>query len=170
MNSTFCLEKIPWRHSVVGNTSSATQHKTKVNPTTSFTSWNLEELTEKLSFWHVLRVQIMTFLPVPKSCCENNGDRPSDHGKRPDTWPAWMFALWEVVQAHRWSEITTETHMHQRSAALSCKIIATLLNFCDHHCACAQKWCHFSYFSKSFQKKKEKKKKKLRLYNQRWLK
>ena len=24
----------------------------------------------------------------------------------------------------------------------------------DHHCACAQKWCHFSYFFKSFQPKK----------------
>ena len=24
----------------------------------------------------------------------------------------------------------------------------------DHHCACAQKWCHFSFFSKSFQTKK----------------
>ena len=35
----------------------------------------------------------------------------------------------------------------------------------DHHCACAQKWCHFSFFSKSFQTKK-----KLRLYDQRWLK
>ena len=21
----------------------------------------------------------------------------------------------------------------------------------DHHCACAQTWCHFSFFSKSFQ-------------------
>ena len=31
----------------------------------------------------------------------------------------------------------------------------------DHHCACAQKWCHFSYFSKSFQTKK------LRLYGAR---
>ena len=25
----------------------------------------------------------------------------------------------------------------------------------DHHCACAQKWCHFSFFSKSFQTKKK---------------
>ena len=24
----------------------------------------------------------------------------------------------------------------------------------DHHCACAQKWCHFSFFFKSFQTKK----------------
>ena len=24
----------------------------------------------------------------------------------------------------------------------------------DHHCACAQKWCHISYFSKSFQTNK----------------
>ena len=24
----------------------------------------------------------------------------------------------------------------------------------DHHFTCAQKWCHFSYYSKSFQKKK----------------
>ena len=24
----------------------------------------------------------------------------------------------------------------------------------DHQCACAQKWCHFSYFVKSFQTKK----------------
>ena len=24
----------------------------------------------------------------------------------------------------------------------------------DHHCACAQKWRHFSFFSKSFQTKK----------------
>ena len=35
----------------------------------------------------------------------------------------------------------------------------------DHHCACAQKWRHFSFFSKSFQTKE-----KLRLYDQRWLK
>ena len=35
----------------------------------------------------------------------------------------------------------------------------------DHYCACTQKWCHFSFFSKSFQTKK-----KLRLYDQRWLK
>ena len=33
----------------------------------------------------------------------------------------------------------------------------------DHHCTCAQKWCHFSYFSKSFQNNE----KKLRLYDQR---
>ena len=26
----------------------------------------------------------------------------------------------------------------------------------DHYCACAQKWCHFSYFSKSFQTNKKK--------------
>ena len=24
----------------------------------------------------------------------------------------------------------------------------------DHHCACAQKWCHFSFFSKNFKKNK----------------
>ena len=24
----------------------------------------------------------------------------------------------------------------------------------DHHCACAQKWCHFSFFSRAFKQKK----------------
>ena len=28
----------------------------------------------------------------------------------------------------------------------------------DHYCACARKWCHFSYFSKTFQTKKKFKK------------
>ena len=34
----------------------------------------------------------------------------------------------------------------------------------DHHCACAQKWCHFSFFQELSNKKK------LRLYGQRWIK
>ena len=34
----------------------------------------------------------------------------------------------------------------------------------DHHCACGQKWRHFSFFPRAFKQKK------LRLYDQRWLK
>ena len=37
----------------------------------------------------------------------------------------------------------------------SMKLFSTYLRLQgDHYCACAQKWCHFSYFSKAFQTKK----------------